>query len=100
MIQVVEELRVLGALEQVNGWLARGDGIAVYEAQAFDRSDFGTRQYVSFGSSAAQLETDDPPAQLPDIGGQINWPYRLVASYRGEPLSASGNPGEPPREAA
>jgi len=84
---LAEELSKLGALDQVNGWLSRGDGVAVYEAMAFDRSDFGARKYVSFGSKEAQLETNEPPARLPDIGAEINWQYKLVGYHRGKPLS-------------
>ena len=38
----------------------------------------------SFGSPAAQLETDHPPQTLPDIGGAINWRYQLIGTYREE----------------
>lgn len=83
---LARELSELGALDKANAWLRRGDGIAIYEAMAFDRSDFGARKYVSYGSPDAQLEVDEPPVQLPDIGPQINWPYRLVGTYRGAEL--------------
>lgn len=86
--QLARELADLDALDMANRWLARGDGIAVYEAMAFDRSDFGSRQYLSYGSSAAQLEVDEPPKTLPDIGGKINWAYQLVGTYRGDQLEA------------
>jgi len=83
------ELDAIGALDQINGWLVRGDGVAVYEAMAMDRSDFGARKYISFGSKEAQLETNDPPQRLPDIGNQINWQYQLVGSHRGKPLTVA-----------
>ena len=70
----------------VNRWLQRGDGIAVYENHDLGHPELGHRQFVSFGSPAAQLETDTPPEGLPDIGGRINWRYRLVGVYRGELL--------------
>lgn len=88
-IELTEALGEIGALEQANGWLARGDGIAVYEGHAFDRSDFGERRYVSFGSTAAQLEVEQPPQTLPDIGNQINWAFQLIGTYRGEPLAVT-----------
>ena len=66
----------------VRRWLDRGDGCAVYVNAAFDHSQFGHRKFVSFGSSAAQLETDVPPQRLPDIGNTINWPYVLESTVR------------------
>lgn len=69
----------------VNGWLERGDGVAVYRNQAMDHSEHGSRQFVSFGSPKAQLEVEEPPARLPDIGGRINWPYSLEAKVRRTP---------------
>ena len=80
-------LQVLEMLDEehhptIRKWLDRGDGVAVYQNVAFDSGDFGHKKFVSFGSKAAQLETDDPPTRLPDIGGQINWKYQLVGTYR------------------
>jgi len=66
----------------VGRWLARGDGAAVYENHDLGSRDVGAPQIVSFGSPAAQLETAEPPATLPDIGGAINWRYQLVGTYR------------------
>lgn len=66
----------------VERWIARGDGAAVYRNHDLGHPDVGAPKIVSYGSPAAQLETDEPPEQLPDIGGQINWRYRLVATYR------------------
>jgi len=66
----------------VRRWLDRGDGVAVYRNVALDSGNLGHRKFVSFGSEAAQLETDDPPKKLPDIGGQINWRYQLEAVVR------------------
>ena len=63
-------------------WLKRGDGIAVYRNMAMDSANFGFRKFVSFGSTAAQLETDAPPQRLPDIGSEINWAYQLEAVCR------------------
>jgi hypothetical protein len=68
-------------MELVSRWLARGDGAAVYENQDFGHRDLGQCQIMSYGSPAAQLETADPPERLPDIGGRINWRYRLVGTY-------------------
>jgi hypothetical protein len=78
--------QVTEAVKNMNTWLARGDGVAMYENQALGHPGQGDRQFISYGSPAAQLETPDPPRQLPDIGGRINWPYQLVGTYRGEPL--------------
>lgn len=66
--------------DTVRRWLDRGDGVAVYENAALDSANLGHRQYVSFGSPAAQIEESDPPKRLPDIGGAINWKYQLAAT--------------------
>lgn len=82
----LKEIRVIldhGHWGTVNKWLARGDGIAVYRNQAMDSSNLGHRQFVSYGSRQAQLDMEDPPQRLPDIGGQINWPYQLEGIYWG-----------------
>lgn len=71
----------------INRWLERGDGVAVYRNVALDSALAGHRQFVSYGSSAAQLETDSPPTQLPDIGGAVNWRYQLAGTYRGKDQS-------------
>jgi hypothetical protein len=86
--ELAEELYTLGALDHINGWLVRGDGVAVYENMDMESMSFGARKYVSFGSADAQLETNTPPQRLPDIGGQINWRYQLVGSHRGSVLVA------------
>lgn len=88
--ELAQELAGFGALDQVNVWLARGDGVAVYENVALDHSELGCRQFVSFGGPDAQLEVDEPPTRLPDIGDKINWPYQLRGTYRGEPLTVTG----------
>lgn len=72
--------------DQINVWLARGDGVAVYENQDMGDPNFGQVKLVSFGSPNAQLEMDVPPVQLPDIGAHINWRYRLAGTYQGPPL--------------
>lgn len=74
----------LGAADRatIEGWLERGDGIAIYRNIEFGHSHFGHRQFVSYGSRKAQLETDEPPKRLPDIGGRINWRYHLEGAFR------------------
>jgi hypothetical protein len=69
----------------VNRWLARGDGIAVYQNVALDSANLGHRQFLSFGSPAAQFE-GEPPEKLPDFPTAINWAYTLEGTFRGEPL--------------
>ena len=85
-VQVFDSLEATGADQEhwptIQRWLDRGDGVAVYQNMAMDHSQFGHHQFVSFGSSDAQLETDTPPERLPDIGNRINWPYRLIGIYR------------------
>lgn len=71
---------------QINNWLVRGDGVAIYQNQDMNHPELGHRQIASYGSPAAQLETDEPPKTLPDIGGAINWRYQLEGTYRGEQL--------------
>lgn len=73
--------------DTVNRWLQRGDGIAVYQNVALDSAGLGHRQFVSFGSAAAQIETSEPPQRLPDIGNAINWKYQLEGVYRGAALA-------------
>ena len=68
---------------QVAGWVQRGDGAAVYRNEDLGHPGLGERKIVSFGSPAAQIETLQPPEQLPDIGGAINWRYRLESFYWG-----------------
>ena len=63
-------------------WFERGDGAAIYRNHDLGSQNFGCVQIVSFGSPVAQLETDDPPIRLPDIGGKINWQYQLEATCR------------------
>jgi hypothetical protein len=70
----------------VNRWLTRGDGVAVYRNEDLGSRNVGHCQFVSFGSPAAQLETDTPPQRLPDIGSSINWRYQLAGIYRGGAL--------------
>jgi len=67
----------------IDRWLARGDGCAVYQNMALDHSNAGHRKFVSYGSKAAQLEVEEPPKRLPDIGPQINWAYQLTHVCRG-----------------
>ena len=74
-------------VNRMNAWLTRGDGIAMYENQDMGHRELGDKRFVSFGSTAAQLETDTPPDRLPDgIGGTINWRYGLIGTYKGDPL--------------
>lgn len=70
------------AARLINGWLERGDGVAVYENADLGHPSLGHKQFVSYGSSAAQLETDVPPQRLPDIGQLVFWRYQLIATYR------------------
>lgn len=64
-------------------WVSRGDGVAVYENHDLSSRHLGDRQYVSYGSPAAQLEVTEPPSTMPDIGSAINWRYQLVAVHGG-----------------
>lgn len=66
----------------VRSWMDRGDGVAIYRNQAMDSSNLGHRQFVSYGSAKAQLEMEEPPQRLPDIGSKFNWAYQLEATVR------------------
>ena len=70
------------ALALVRGWLARGDGVAIYRNEALDSGTAGHRLTVSFGSGAAQIDGDEPPLRMPDIGDHIGWKYQLLATHR------------------
>lgn len=76
----------MGVLEQVNAWLARGDGIAVYQNHDMSSANLGEVQLASYGSADAQIENQEPPQKLPDIGGRVNWRYQLIGTYKGETL--------------
>lgn len=82
-----EHLRAEGyeadAVATINRWLARGDGAAVYVNQELGHPMLGHVKITSYGSAEAQLETDEPPQRLPDIGASINWRYQLSGMYRG-----------------
>jgi len=73
-----------GASATINRWLARGDGVAIYQNVDLGSRDCGHHKFVSYGSPSAQLETEMPPTKLPDIGDQINWRYYLQGTYRGQ----------------
>jgi len=82
----IEELIPAPFRPQANRWLNRGDGIAVYQNQHEEHPEFGRLQLVSFGSTDAQFPTSTPPVQMPDLGDEHNWRYRLIGTYRGELL--------------
>ena len=74
---------------QLNTWLARGDGVAVYENHDLSHIDMGHIKITSFGGSQAQLVNADhdpcPPERLPDglPARHINWRYVLIGTYQG-----------------
>ena len=86
MLAFLEKREMGFATTTVNKWLARGDGVAVYENVDFGHPHQGDIKLVSFGSPEAQIETVDAPTRLPDIGGDINWRYQLAGTYQGETL--------------
>lgn len=85
IVEVLAEVLEINR-DTFNRWLSRGDGIAVYENTAMDSYACGHRQFASFGSPAAQIESPEPPSRMPDIGHNINWKYQLVGTYKGETL--------------
>jgi len=58
-------------------WLARGDGIAVYECRLLGSELLGHRVMVSFGGPDAQLPGDEPPNYLPVGLIRLAWAYTL-----------------------
>ena len=86
--EVIDAVLELGdtELDKLNRWLERGDGVAVYMNIELGHPQLGHKQFVSFGSPDAQLEMDEPPERLPDIGNHINWRYYLQGTYRGAPI--------------
>lgn len=72
--------------EKVNRWLARGDGVAVYQNHDLGHRDAGDIRIASYGSPDAYFEAAEPPVRLPDTSRHINWRYSLIGTYRGEPL--------------
>jgi hypothetical protein len=88
-------------MEQIQGWIDRGDGAAIYRNHDLGHPDVGMPKIVSYGSKMAQLEVAKPPEQLPDIGGEINWRFQLEAVYGGpasKPMHESGKPNYPSPE--
>src|ERR1035437_11096097 len=84
--EVIDEHRA-----RFNNWLARGDGIAVYENKLMEgeiKPKKGQTEvyipadmhFVSYGSPAAQIETAEPPTKMPDIGNRINWRDQLIGT--------------------
>lgn len=72
-------------VEQMNCWLERGDGVAVYRNVDLGHPEVGHVRFLSYGSSEAQLEVEEPPMRMPDIGAAC-WRYYLKGTYRGEAL--------------
>jgi hypothetical protein len=66
----------------IQAWFNRGDGCAVYENHDMGHPGMGDKKFVSYGSPTAQLEVNEPPQRLPDIGGDINWRYWLIGTCR------------------
>ena len=69
-----------GSRALIQGWLERGDGVAVYENVDLGHPELGHLQFVSFGSPEAMLP-GEPPSLMPDIGTAINWRYTLKAKF-------------------
>jgi hypothetical protein len=72
-------------LERIAAYLARGEGVAVYEDSEFSSPGRGDWKLKSFGSPDAQIRTDQPPIRLHDgVDGDDaeNWRFVLVGTYR------------------
>lgn len=80
-------------IAKVNGWLARGDKVAVYVNHDLGHPQAGEPRLVSYGSPQALLAfLDEPPVQLPDTAKDVNWRFRLEAVCLSGPV-----PLPPPR---
>lgn len=89
MVETEDAEYARDAMRLIDGWVARGDGCAVYRNEDLGHPDMGRLKFVSFGSAAAQIVTEypgiparEPPDRLPDIGDEINWRYVLIGVYR------------------
>ena len=71
---------------KLNAWLARGDGVAVYENHDLGHPELGRIVCLSFGSPESALGVE-PPQRMPDLPQLIGWRYQLIGTYRGEALS-------------
>lgn len=65
------------AQQAFNRWVARGDGIAVYQNVDLAHSEVGHRKFVSFGGPDAQIPGEPPEAFPVSVSG--HWAYRLEA---------------------
>jgi hypothetical protein len=81
----------------VTRWLARGDGVAIYQNAELGHPEMGDIQIVSYGSPEAMLEVEEPPQTLPDIGGKINFRYQLAGTYRSQRAVCPGRRDDTPR---
>lgn len=88
-------------IPQVNVWLERGDGVAIYENVDLGHPMLGHKIFLSFGSPEAQIENDEPPGPCPiDLGrmGLMHWRYHLDGTYKGDPLPLMDFEDEEPDE--
>lgn len=80
------EDEVSDMIDRINLWLARGDGVAVYENMDLGHRELGHRQFISYGSAAAAIQGYAPPERLPDFPQRINWRYCLIGVFQGASL--------------
>ena len=77
------DLEIKGtAVPLLQRWLDRGDGVAWYQNANLESNRRGHSKWVSFGSPTAQIEADEPPVRMPDVGEEINWAYQLVGTCK------------------
>lgn len=66
------------ARDGVQAFLDQGLGVAVYQNVDLGHPFQGHRKFLSYGGPESTVPSADLlPARLPDIGGEINWPYYL-----------------------
>jgi len=80
-LQYPDAAEAQNVFTRISVWLTRGDQVLVYENRDLGSLDIGTHIYLSYGSTAAQLDTElfpEPPTTMPSLGALIGWRYQLV----------------------
>lgn len=81
--------------EQMMSWLETGRTVAFYRNQDLGHPDVGAPRILTCNHPEAQFE-GDPPKQLPDFPGEINWRFQLWGIYTPQQYVADGGIMDPP----
>lgn len=87
--------RAEAIITQVNEWLSRGHGIAVYTHDSSDYPGAGEWFVTDYGTEYSTIPEADPPDNMPREaarGGIQYWRYTLVGTFRG-PGRLPADPG-------